>query len=180
MFCCFVESNNGKTTGYHYNVQLLVKPLTFRKQGRLLSVDMVPLSRFAIRKTCRSLHRTNHARFSGRFATLEWAISSRQYPTVQRNDSNHFIERSTSSGVPDGISQTTNDQYLHVGPSGDCWTGHSIFAAKHLQPDYVKSVKLPVGTNVEILLDILEDSDLARKIYDSGIVPSEILEKAKE
>ena len=99
-----------------------------------------------------------------------------------RSDSNRFTERSTSStsGVPDVISQTTNDQFLHVGPSGDCWTGHSIFAAKHLQPDYVKSVKLPAGTNVEILLDLLEDNDLARGIYDSGIVPSGILEQAKE
>jgi hypothetical protein len=32
--------------------------------------------------------------------------------------------------------------YLHVGPSGDCWTGHSIFAAKNNQPGYIKSIPL--------------------------------------
>ena len=109
---------------------------------------------------------------------MEWKIVSRPY----RSDSNRFTERSTSStsGVPDGKSQTTNDQFLHVGPSGDCWTGHSIFAAKHLQPDYVKSVKLPAGTNVEILLDILEDNDLAQSHYRKFLLPNEILEQAKE
>jgi hypothetical protein len=58
--------------------------------------------------------------------------------------------------------------YLHVGPSGDCWIGPSIFAAKHLQPDYVKSIELPKGAPIEDVEKILEDDPtLARELYDS-------------
>jgi hypothetical protein len=58
--------------------------------------------------------------------------------------------------------------YLHVGPSGDCWTGASIFAAKHLQPDYVKSIKLPSNVSSEEIEQLLEnDIELAKQIYDS-------------
>ena len=43
--------------------------------------------------------------------------------------------------------------YLHVGPSGDCWTGHSIFAAKHNQPGYIKSVPLMKIQQVLMMYD---------------------------
>ena len=79
-----------------------------------------------------------------------------------------------------GIGQKTTAVYLHVGPSGDCWTGHSIFAAKHLQPDYVKSVKLPNDTNIDMLLELLDKKNaLARSIYDSGIIPLDLLQQSK-
>jgi len=89
--------------------------------------------------------------------------------------------------------------YLHVGPSGDCWTGHSIFAAKHLQPDYVKSIPLDseLLVDVDLLLELLEEQEVAvvemeeqhngetvesssswsRRIYDEGIIPPELLDR---
>jgi hypothetical protein len=79
----------------------------------------------------------------------------------------------------------TDELYLHLGPSGDCWTGASIFAAKHLQPDYVRSVPLrpphvPENICTEKLLEILEvENDLAQEIYDSEILPKELLERIK-
>ena len=64
-------------------------------------------------------------------------------------------------------SSITKPTFLHIGPSGDCWAGASIFAAKHLQPDYVKSIMLPPQACVESLLDRLEsDPKLAQKVYD--------------
>lgn len=75
--------------------------------------------------------------------------------------------------------------YLHVGPSGDCWTGPTIFAAKHLQPDYVKSIPLPAedeSMSVEGLLEFLEDNPkLAQEMYDTETLSKELLSKfAKE
>lgn len=73
-------------------------------------------------------------------------------------------------------SNSTPSLYLHVGPSGDCWTGASIFAAKHLQPDYVKSIPLPLNICVESLVEELEeDISLTQQIYDEGALPSRLL-----
>jgi hypothetical protein len=69
-----------------------------------------------------------------------------------------------------------------VGPSGDFWTGHSIFAAKHLQPDYVKSVKLDETLDVDKLLELLEDNgdEWTRTIYDEEVLPQELLDRLHE
>jgi hypothetical protein len=78
--------------------------------------------------------------------------------------------------------------YLHIGPSGDAWTGTEIFAAKHLQPDYVRSVLLPVAAcdsshDVEesvlheLLQTIERDASLQRQIYDEGTIPPSLLEQ---
>lgn len=71
------------------------------------------------------------------------------------------------------------DMYLHVGPSGDFWTGHSIFAAKHLQPDYVKSVRLDESIDVDELLELLEDlgDDCTQLIYDKGEIPERVIDQ---
>ena len=74
--------------------------------------------------------------------------------------------------------------YLHIGPSGDCWTGHSIFAAKHLQPDYVRSVPLPPNfqndEHVEALLEAIgEDSTLQHQIYDETKIPISLFDKIR-
>ena len=69
--------------------------------------------------------------------------------------------------------------YLHVGPSGDCWTDRSIFAAKHLQPDYVKSVALEGELPAEsiLLVEVLEERQgWAQEIYDSGEIPDALRE----
>lgn len=77
-----------------------------------------------------------------------------------------------------------DDLFLHVGPSGDCWTGSSIFAAKHLQPDYVKSVPLHPPHNdicAETLLCVLEeDSSVAQDLYDTGTLSDDLLEKVRQ
>jgi hypothetical protein len=66
--------------------------------------------------------------------------------------------------------------YLHVGPSGDCWTGPSLFAAKHLQPNYVKSLLLPSHICPETLVEYLEENTiLVQQVYDSGILSPEIV-----
>lgn len=77
-----------------------------------------------------------------------------------------------------------NVLYLHVGPSGDCWTGSSIFAAKHLQPDYVKSIPLhPPHHDIcaDTLIELLEeDGGLAREIYDTETLTTELQDQVRE
>ena len=96
------------------------------------------------------------------------------------------ISRRQLSSYPSGSSLTnTGKLYLHVGPAGECWTGASIFAAKHLQPDYVKSVQLPDDfvenpSAIEHLLEELEeDPATAQQIYDSEQIPEALLDKTK-
>ena len=80
-----------------------------------------------------------------------------------------------------GQASKNNELYLHIGPAGDCWTGDSIFAAKHLQPDYVKSILLPPKISTERLLETLEDDlELSRKIYDQQVIPESLLVDLEE
>ena len=55
----------------------------------------------------------------------------------------------------------TNQVYLHIAPCGDYWTGYEVFAAKHLNPDYVKS--LPIPNNIEF------DPEEALEYYDGDL-----------
>ena len=89
---------------------------------------------------------------------------------------NNIPFRLNSSSTSEADTPSSKAVYLHVGPSGDCWTGSSIFAAKHLQPDYVKSVPLDMSVeHQERLVDILEErTDLAHQIYDTGRIPPEV------
>ncbi len=71
--------------------------------------------------------------------------------------------------------------------SGDWWTGPSIFAAKHLQPDYVKSIKIPPGFDPskhfsedekgesESGMSWKEKQQLLHQIYDEGKLPEHLL-----
>jgi hypothetical protein len=88
---------------------------------------------------------------------------------------NHFYNTSS-------LLLNDNQVYLHIGPSGDCWTGSSLFAAKHLQPDYVKSIPLDAShVCPETLVEYLEENAmLLQKIYDLGVLPPEILESVSE
>ena len=69
----------------------------------------------------------------------------------------------------------TNQQcFLHIGPSGDCWTGPSLFAAKHLQPDYVKSFPIENHPDSNHILEMLQDNpQMAQKMYDTEEWPYE-------
>jgi hypothetical protein len=120
------------------------------------------------------------------FGTIpsRWLSRSCSYSSTVSNGNSGDDNRDAGSNGIDTTTttSTTSDVYLHVGPSGDCWTGHSIFAAKHLQPDYVKSVQLPTDTDIDILLERLEGEDalLAKSIYDSGIIPVELLQQSSK
>jgi hypothetical protein len=71
--------------------------------------------------------------------------------------------------------------FLHVGPDGDCWTGKSIFAAKHLQPDYVQSIEIPRDMDAVTLVEYLEDQPtVAQEIYDTKKFPTELLERLRQ
>jgi hypothetical protein len=109
--------------------------------------------------------------------TPGWLSRSCSYSSTASNSNNGDNNKDAgNNGVSTTTTTLTSDVYLHVGPSGDCWTGHSIFAAKHLQPDYVKSVQLPHDTDIDTLLERLEaENALAKSIYDSGIIPVELL-----
>lgn len=76
------------------------------------------------------------------------------------------------------FSGSSLDQiYLHVGPSGDCWTSTELYAAKHLQPDYVKSIPLPAHLEADGLVESLEgNSKLLQQIYDDGKLPEDLLQ----
>lgn len=77
--------------------------------------------------------------------------------------------------------------YLHVGPGGECWMGDSIFAAKHLQPGYVKSILLPTTTGLrdsadgssslaeQIVERVDRDAKLGQRIYDEERIPISLL-----
>jgi hypothetical protein len=98
-----------------------------------------------------------------------------------------FTRRSTKSD--DDVDDEYSRLYLHVGPCGDYWTGRSIFAAKHLQPGYVKSVELDKSLDVDVLLELLEEEDngddgggdasWTRMIYDEGTLPSDLIDRAR-
>jgi len=73
--------------------------------------------------------------------------------------------------------------FLHVGPSGDCWTGPSLFAAKHLQPDYVQSLPIPSSHlhQADRLLELLEEHpEWALAVYDTQAFPKELQAALKE
>jgi hypothetical protein len=73
-----------------------------------------------------------------------------------------------------------------------------MFAAKHLQPDYVKSIPLPldfsghdtaldenetvdIHERTQLLLDRLEvDVQLSQQVYDTGILPEHLLQSIRD
>ena len=74
---------------------------------------------------------------------------------------------SSSIGGRQPLHTGPKDQlFLHVSPSGDCWTGQEIFAAKHLQPDYVRSIPVPDGFDPDEHL-ISGDARVAQKRLSS-------------
>lgn len=89
--------------------------------------------------------------------------------------------KGTGRGLSSTSKTSTQLLYLHVGPSGDCWTGASIFAAKHLQPDYVKSIALPQNLSADDLIETLEnDPRLTQQIYDTETIPLELLRSLQD
>ena len=65
--------------------------------------------------------------------------------------------------------------YLHVAPDGDWWTGEEIFAAKHLQPDYVRSIPIPMDFDLDGWIESIGVGDrqgrTLRAVYDERRFP---------
>mmetsp|Transcript_22087 Transcript_22087/g.50116 ORF Transcript_22087/g.50116 Transcript_22087/m.50116 type:complete len:121 (+) Transcript_22087:121-483(+) len=97
-----------------------------------------------------------------------------------------FLGSSSRGGDEKEGDEPGDDQhYFHIAPSGDWWTGPSIFAAKHLQSDYVKSIKVPADFDPELVLgddraDPSAGLKLLYKIYDDGELPSHLVEKGRK
>jgi hypothetical protein len=118
-----------------------------------------------------------------------WSLSRQ---TISRGRTGgRFVFRPTTpstTGIPTasrlfagGSSHDGDKVYLHVGPAGDCWTGDNIFAAKHLMPDYVKSILLPNDLSTEILLEEMEENpDLGQQAYDTELLPEVLVKRVRE
>lgn len=92
------------------------------------------------------------------------------------------------------VASNNKKIYLHVGPSGDSWIGDAIFAAKHNQPGYVKSIDLfnydnfvcedtITGINDDnggVLIEVLEENpEWAQEIYDTECFPETLQQHLK-
>lgn len=74
-------------------------------------------------------------------------------------------------------------RYLHVGPTGDCWTGDDS-TISGAEPGYVKSIPLSHiqnvdddSENMDNMVEFLEDNPkLTLKIYDYSRIPSDVLD----
>jgi len=120
-------------------------------------------------------------------STSRHIATSRTSTTM--NKTNLTLDAKTKNRInTHANTHETKTLYLHVSPDGDWWTGYELFAAKHLQPDYVKSVVLPDtwladkdADYIEIYIQEMYDSDelekLMREIYDTGSLPSRVLDK---
>ena len=112
----------------------------------------------------------------------------RNSPFAMLNSLRDFVSSSkeprtggaTRSDTTSSSSSKPKQHYLHIAPDGDYWTGYEIFAAKHLQPDYVRSVPIPPPDDfdVEKWLDTTfgddkkKQTEALQKIYDEGKLPS--------
>jgi hypothetical protein len=109
---------------------------------------------------------------------LHWL---RSHFTIMSPSTFTTTKQSTSEKEPNKLDPTISqhenkkDQlYLHVAPDGDYWTSGEIFAAKHLQPDYVKSIAIPYENEMNILkiIEGFEHNDdfdmLMKDVYDTG------------
>jgi hypothetical protein len=111
-------------------------------------------------------------------------FTDRRYNSTSSEESNPKDDNSDNDD-----DQPKTKKYLHVGPcGGDVWIGDSIFAAKHLQPNYVKSIPLneefAAGTEnyididdlfEDLVIEILEQRfDRTKKLYDTGRIPKEL------
>lgn len=102
------------------------------------------------------------------------SLQQHMFPTIARSISKKI-------GVPPEEDYWRNNDtlYLHIGPAGDFWTGSTIFAAKHLQQDYVRSIALPTNIDIDRLTEVLDDLEKSDQqlIYDHRCIPESILNK---
>lgn len=108
-------------------------------------------------------------------------------PTRHLKHQDHSFTTTTIDGTSNPpVKPKKKKIYLHVGPSGDSWIGDAIFAAKHNQPGYVKSIPLCNSDNLigkdataeinedmtSLLIDVLDEHpEWAQEIYDTECFP---------
>ena len=110
------------------------------------------------------------------------SFAMRSFASANQSDvtSGGSKRKSTSGDATTRTSPKSKQRYLHIAPDGDWWTGDEIFAAKHLQPDYVRSVQIPSQFDVEEWLELTFGDDdekqtqAMQRIYDEQILPHEI------
>merc|ERR1719223_1071400 len=83
----------------------------------------------------------------------------------------------TSPAGLEGVVLSSKQKYLHISPSGDYWVGESLFAAKHLEPDYVKSFPIKGAFDPELNEEDELTVDEAIKAYDTGNLPDRFRNK---
>lgn len=84
---------------------------------------------------------------------------------------NYYDKRNRAENLGSG----DEDIYLHISPDGDYWISGEIFAAKHLQPEYVRSIPMcqKEKDDFERVTDSVHGSDcnmdvLMKQVYDTG------------
>ena len=114
----------------------------------------------------------------------------------ERKWNQRTLSFTTTTSTASKTTAISNDKkiYLHVGPSGDSWIGDAIFAAKHNQPGYVKSIPLTDDGSTfcrhtiarieedegSLLIEVLEEyPEWAQEIYDTECFPEALLEHLK-
>jgi hypothetical protein len=126
-----------------------------------------------------------------RFMPLQ-SLTPTAISSLNVRESNHCVPFTTTTTITRyKTTATINNKeiYLHVGPSGDSWIGDAIFAAKHNQPGYVKSIALInddntnykhtiIGDNEDKgsrLIEVLEEHpEWAQEIYDTECFPESL------
>uniref|UniRef100_A0A7S4EF15 Uncharacterized protein n=1 Tax=Pseudo-nitzschia australis TaxID=44445 RepID=A0A7S4EF15_9STRA len=128
---------------------------------------------------------TKRSYFKGSRLAAQTHFGSLLY-TTERNRHVYFYTTTTTTWTREATKSSVEKKiYLHVGPSGDSWIGDAIFAAKHNQPGYVKSIPLInddlIGNDEgSLLVEILEENpDWAREIYDAECFPVDLEEELK-
>ena len=127
---------------------------------------------------------TKKSCFKGRRLAAQTPFGSLLYST-ERNRHVLFYTTTATTWTREATKSCIETKiYLHVGPSGDSWIGDAIFAAKHNQPGYVKSIPL-INHNLIasdddegcLLVEILEENpDWAQEIYDTECFPEALKE----
>ncbi len=72
-------------------------------------------------------------------------------------------------------------RFLHLSPSGDVWIGDEMFAAKHLQTGYLRSIHISAKEDTLLEERVEEWCNSAplsqlQDIYDTGRLPDGVLE----
>ncbi len=112
--------------------------------------------------------------------TISITFTSPKYFSSSSSSSSPLPPSSNSSSPPSPKPPAHDPSllFLHVAPGGDWWIAPDLFAAKHLQSGYVRSV--PLGQSEVLDIDFVNEfvqelslADILR-LYDTGEVPEQL------